>query len=119
MHDEAVVLAREVDDALEEREVDDLGGGLAGKLRMRSFGFGHVVRTASCSSAEEVAARHERDRAQVAAGDDHRVLVDRIRRARAEDDVARARASPSARCPMPSFEPMVTIASRSGSSSTP
>ena len=67
---------------------------------------------------EEILAGRQRDAAQIAAGDDHGELVDRIRRARAEDHVAGAEVA-EARCEMPSLEPMVTMASLSGSRSTP
>ena len=89
MDHEAPVLARELHDAPEELEVDDLGGRIGGEVEDEELRLRPRRPHRLLEGAEEVAARHERDRAQVPARDDDRVLVDRVGGARAEDDVAR------------------------------
>ena len=56
---------------------------------MSSLAFGHASRAVSLSRAKKSSSGHQRHRAQVAVGDDHRVRVDRVRRVRHEHAVAR------------------------------
>ncbi len=74
----------------EERQVDDLGGGVGGEVEDEQLRLRPRRAHGLTEQPEEIAARQERDRAQLAARDDHRVLMDGIGRAGAEDHVARA-----------------------------
>ena len=90
VHHQALVLARKRDDATEEVELDHLGGGVVREVDDEGLRLGPGGAHRVLEARQEVGARQERDGAQVAARDDHRVLVDGIGGARAEHDVAGA-----------------------------
>jgi hypothetical protein len=112
------VLTRKRDDLLEERQLDALRRRVRREvddqhLRLREAGVDRLLQL-----REEVDVGGDRHVADVGARDHRPVDVDRVARVRHQHRVA-APSVASARCAMPSFEPMVTIASVSGSNSTP
>jgi hypothetical protein len=84
-----VVLAGEADDALEEGSIHALGGRIVGEGEDQQLGSRPGAVERLLEVGDEVAVRGHRHVAQVATGDDHRVLVDRIGRVGREHDVAR------------------------------
>ena len=71
------VLAREGHDFLEERVVHAERRRVVGNDRISILAFGHAS-FAVFEPGEEVVARRQRDRPQIAVGDDHRVRVDGV-----------------------------------------
>src|SRR5687767_798623 len=89
VHDHEPVLAGEVDDLHEEVTVHAHGGGVVREgenqeLRLRPCELRRLLQP-----AKEVAVGRERDRSQIAVGDDHRIRVYRVRRVRHQRAVAR------------------------------
>ena len=113
VHHQDVVLARERDDPLEERRARRIArSGCDGKPRIIIFGFGMSSRIARSSSAKKSTPGVMRHRADVGAGDDRRRRCGSGSSGSAPAPCRRGRGVASIRCARPSFEPMVTIASR-------
>ncbi len=78
--DDDAVLARERDHLLEEVELDTLGGGIGRKPEDHHLGLGDELADRALGLGEEVHARRHAHRADVGAGDDRPVDVDRVAR---------------------------------------
>ena len=93
--------------------------GLCGNDMTITRGLGHEYSHASTHVVEELLAGAERDLADVGAGEQRAVDVDRVARATAPARRRPAAAAPTSGGENPSLAPMVLITSVSGSSSTP
>ncbi len=80
VHDVDAVAARERDHALEELEVDALRGRIAGEAEDHHLRLRERLADRALELGEEVHARRHAHRADVGAGDDRAVDVDRIAR---------------------------------------
>ena len=89
VNDHQIVLARELDHALEEREVHHLGRRIGGEREQQQLGLRPGATHRLLEVGDEVAIRCQRHGPQVAARDDHGILMDRVGRVGTQDDVSR------------------------------
>jgi hypothetical protein len=88
VHDEDVVLFGDGDHPLEEAEIDALGGRVRRKTQYEHFGLRRELADGALELGEEIHAGRHAHRADIGAGDDRAVDVDRIRRIGHEHRVA-------------------------------
>jgi hypothetical protein len=112
-----VVLLRERDDPLEESAIDHRRGRIVRERDDQHLRLRPRARDRDLEVRDQVRVGRERHVAQVAARDDHRVLVDRIGGIGTQHDVAGPIVI-STKWERPSFAPITAIASLSGSIST-
>ena len=93
VQDHQVVGARELDDPLEEGQIDDMRRRVRRERHDQHLRLGPGAADGLLEVLDEVRLVVQRHLAQVTAGDDHRVLVDRVGGVLHEHDVARARSS--------------------------
>ncbi len=89
MHDDKVMLLGEFDDALEKVELDDLRRRIVRKADDQHLRLGQVCANRLFEMAEELFTGRQRNAAQIAAGEHHGILMNRISRAGTEHHVAR------------------------------
>lgn len=90
MHHPHFVLAGHLNHLLEERQLDALGGGIAGEVEHQHLGLGPGIADSLLQLLEEVDARNHRHVADVGAGDHEAVGMHGIGRIRHQHRVARS-----------------------------
>src|ERR1044071_825508 len=88
MNHDQLVLLREFYDALEERDVHDLRRGIMRKADDEEFWFRPGLFDRLLEVTEEILAADQWNAAKIAPREDHRVLMNRVGRARAKDNVS-------------------------------
>src|SRR5690606_33540209 len=78
VHDQDVVLAREGHDSFEERQIDALGGRIAGKTQDHHLGARNRFAYGALDLFKEVEPRHDGYRADVGSRDHRAIDVNRI-----------------------------------------
>jgi hypothetical protein len=118
VHDHELALACEIDDALHELEIDGRGRRIVREREQHDPRPRPRALVRVDEVAEEILARAHRHARHRGAGEDRRVDVDRVARARDECRVAGLDERPE-QVREPSFAPIVVTACVSGSSRTP
>lgn len=117
MNHKNIVLFRQGHDAFEERQVDALSRGIAGKAEYHHLGLGNRLAHGALQFLEEIDARRHAHRANIRPGDHGAINMNGVTGIGHQHRIAPIQGG-HIKCAKPSLEPMVTMASESGSNST-